>query len=64
MEKSEGTEWVLHVITPNDLSSVHELAVAANANTGLWERVMLVRAPDDPNYVGIMSLKLAKLTRS
>ena len=33
MEKSEAEAWVAAVIAPNGLTSVHELAVAANPET-------------------------------
>jgi hypothetical protein len=35
----------------------HAVAKAADSTMGSHEKLMIVRAPDDPNYFGIMSLK-------
>ena len=48
---NEAKEWVKDVITPNDLTSVHELAVAANIEVtprSSWVTTWPGTGTDDP----------------
>ena len=51
MEKAEAEKWVAAVITPNGLTSVHELAVAANndyTRRPSWVTTWDAPGPTDP----------------